>query len=240
MADGTTISTKSFYGRTVKTGIVEKTHITNPIVLEPASSDKDSSDEKNKLDLLPPSGSEFQTSEEEISESEFYMSAIEEDMSHQELDEQQTLVKTQVQGSVTGINLQQSSDESKLKERSIPEIKTRWRKRTSPKFDVTFEGQELPSPPKEALNPIDCFKHFFSKDLIQHIAEQTNLYNVQQTGASIQTNKSEMELYIGILIMMAIIKLPQIRMYWANETCFSSISELLYAYCLLLHWHLNC
>ena len=159
MADGTTLSTKSFYGRTVKTGIVEETHI-NPIVLEPASSDKESSDEKNELDLLPPSGSEFQTSEEEISESEFYMSAIEEDMSHQELDEQQTLVKTQVQGSVTSINLQQSLDESKLKERSIPEIKTRWRKRTSPKFDVTFEGQELPSPPKEALNPIDYFKHF--------------------------------------------------------------------------------
>ena len=239
MADGTTISTKSFYGRTVKTGIVEKTHITNPVVLEPASSDKESSDEEDELDLLPPSGSEFQTSVEEISESEFYMSAIEEDMSHQELDEQQTLVKTQVQGSVTGINFQQSSDESKLKERSIPEIKTRWRKRTSPKFDVTFEGQELPSPPKEALNPIDYFKHFFSEDLIQHIAEQTTLYSVQQTGAFIQTNKSEMEQYIGILIMMAIIKIPQIRMYWANETCVSSISEISYAYCLLLHWHLN-
>ena len=93
MADGKTISTKSFYGRTVITGIVEKTHITNPVVLEPASSDKESSDEEGELDLLPPSGSEFQTSEEETSESDFYMSTIEEDMSHQELDEQQTLVK---------------------------------------------------------------------------------------------------------------------------------------------------
>ena len=227
MADGTLISTKSFYGRTVKTDIVENQHIRNPVVLEPGSSEKESSDEEDELDLFPSSGSEYQRSEEELSESELYMSEIEADMSNEVLGEQQASAKTQIPGSVTGINLQQSSVKSKSKEKNIQEMKTRWRKRTSPKFDVNFKGQELPPPPNEALNPVDYFKQFFSEDLIQHIAEQTNLYSVQQTGASIQTSKSEMEQYIGILIMMSIIKLPQIRMYWANETRVSSISEVM-------------
>eukprot|EP00795_Rhopilema_esculentum_P003858 gene3858-biopygen1962 len=210
MADGTLISTKSFYGRTVKTDIVENQHIRDPVVLEPGSSEKESSDEEDELDQFPSSGSEYKRSEEELSESELYMSEIEADMSNEVLGEQQASAKTQIPGSVT-INLKQSSVTSKSKERNIQEMKTRWRKRTSPKFDVNFKGQELPPPPKEALNPVDYFKQFFSEDLIQHIAEQTNLYSVQQTGASIQTSKSEMEQYIGILIMMSIIKLPQIR-----------------------------
>ena len=47
MADGTLISTKSFYGRTVKTDILENQHIRNPVVLEPGSSEKESSDEED-------------------------------------------------------------------------------------------------------------------------------------------------------------------------------------------------
>eukprot|EP00795_Rhopilema_esculentum_P007482 gene7482-biopygen8746 len=92
---------KNRYGWTVKTDIVENQHIRNPVVLEPGSSEKESSDEEDELDLFPSSGSEYQRSEEELSESELYMSEIEADMSNEVLGEQQASAKTQIPGSVT-------------------------------------------------------------------------------------------------------------------------------------------
>ena len=68
---------------------------------------------------------------------------------------------------------------------------------------------------------------FFSDELIEHIAEQTNMYALQQTGISLETDKDDMEQFIGILILMSVIKLPQIKMYWSKETCVSSISEIM-------------
>ena len=56
------------------------------------------------------------------------------------------------------------------------------------------------------------FKQFFDD-----IADQTNLYLVQCTGKSINVDENEIEQYFGILLLMFIIKLPQVRMYWSSE-----------------------
>ena len=107
------------------------------------------------------------------------------------------------------------------------DLHTRWRKRDPPEFDTTFIGAPFPAPPSEDIAPIDYFKMFFDDSLFQHIADQTNLYSVQQTGDSIKTTKQEMEQYVGILMMMSIIQLPQVRMYWAPETRISSIADIM-------------
>jgi hypothetical protein len=66
---------------------------------------------------------------------------------------------------------------------------------------------------------------FFDNELFEHLAEQTNLYSVQQTGTSVNTNQLEIEQYLGLLIMMSVIKLPQVRMYWAKETRIPAIAD---------------
>ena len=106
-------------------------------------------------------------------------------------------------------------------------LNTRWRKRDPPEFDTTFIGEQFPAPPNEDISPIGYFKMFFDDSLFQHIADQTNLYSVQQTGDSIKTTKQEIEQYIGMLMMMSIIRLPQVRMYWATETRISSIADIM-------------
>ena len=40
------------------------------------------------------------------------------------------------------------------------------------------------------------------------IVKQTNLYNLERLGASINTNKDEIEKFLGIQMLMLIVKMP--------------------------------
>ena len=68
---------------------------------------------------------------------------------------------------------------------------------------------------------------FFDKSLYKHIAEQTNLYSLQVTGKPIKTDENEIQQFIGILILMGILKYLQYRMYWSQFMRCSSISEIM-------------
>jgi len=88
----------------------------------------------------------------------------------------------------------------------------RWHKRRPVCYDVAFKEEPFPPPPLEDKTPLQYFKQFFDDALIDHLVEQTNLYSVQKAGTSIGLDHNETKMYIGILIMMSIIKLPQMRM----------------------------
>ena len=103
----------------------------------------------------------------------------------------------------------------------------RWRKRQPVCYDVAFKGEPFPPPPLEDKTPLQYFKQFFDNTLIDHLVEQTNLYSVQTTGTSIGLDHTEMEMYIGMLIMMSIIKLPQMRMYWCKATQIPTVAEVM-------------
>ena len=115
------------------------------------------------------------------------------------------------------------------KENSNQKIKEnfRWRKREPPVVDGTFHGKSFSDPPLTEISPYMYFKQFFDDELIKHIADQTNLYSVQCTGKSINVNENEIEQYFGILILMSVIKLPQVRMYWSEETRIPGIADMM-------------
>ena len=94
----------------------------------------------------------------------------------------------------------------------------RWHKRQPMQYDVTYKGEPFPPHPLEEHTPLQHFKKFFDDALIDHFVEQTNPFSVQSTGTSIGVSHNEMEMYFGLLVIMSIIKLPQIRMYWSKET----------------------
>lgn len=70
-------------------------------------------------------------------------------------------------------------------------------------------------------------RSFFDDALIDHLVEQSNLYSVQSTGNSIAVDHDEMEMYLGLLVMMSIVKLPQLRMYWSKETRIPSVADVM-------------
>ena len=50
------------------------------------------------------------------------------------------------------------------------------------------------------------------------IVKQIALYSVEKSGASINTNKNEIERFRDIPILMSIVKMPRYDMCWSQET----------------------
>ena len=89
----------------------------------------------------------------------------------------------------------------------------------------SFSGAGFPDPPAEDLSPLQYFKMFFTDDLFSHIVEQTNLYSVQTSNKNVNTNSSEMEQFIVILLMMSMVKYPQYHIHWSPETRIPAIAD---------------
>ena len=50
---------------------------------------------------------------------------------------------------------------------------------------------------------------------------------MQSTGKSINTSFNEMEQFIGIHMLMSIVKLPSYQMYWATETRYAPVADIM-------------
>ena len=50
----------------------------------------------------------------------------------------------------------------------------------------------------EAITPLQYFKQFWHGNVCEHLAQQTNLYKVQESEKSIEATKEDMEVFFGI------------------------------------------
>ena len=57
--------------------------------------------------------------------------------------------------------------------------------------DASFTGEEEPQP-ENLKEPLAYFREFVTNEMIENIAQQTNLYSAQKEGRSINTSKLEM------------------------------------------------
>ena len=92
--------------------------------------------------------------------------------------------------------------------------------------DRTFQGT-FTEPPAEELTPLQYFKLFFKDEILNAIVENTNLYSVQKSGTSINTNKDEISSFIGIHILMGIVQLPNYKAYWTRELRFPPVADVM-------------
>nr|XP_039254067.1 piggyBac transposable element-derived protein 4-like isoform X2 [Styela clava] len=80
----------------------------------------------------------------------------------------------------------------------------------------------------QTSTPIDCFSQFFNSTVLQFIVDMTNLNAVRKIhGRSVDKNSQEkawravdveeMKAFIGLLIAMGIIRLPNLHMYWQKK-----------------------
>jgi hypothetical protein len=108
---------------------------------------------------------------------------------------------------------------------SVGPKKMNWVKRVPKKhFDTQWKGRisEPPCP----MTPIDYFRQFFPNDLFQLIQTQTNLYALQNQ-STFRTNTMEIEQFVGILLKMGIVGMPQRRMYWSKAMRFPPIADVM-------------
>lgn len=57
------------------------------------------------------------------------------------------------------------------------------------------------------------------------MVDMTNLYSVQERGKSIDVSRKELEVFLGIEIIMAVVKMPAIVDYWSSALRFESIAS---------------
>ena len=76
------------------------------------------------------------------------------------------------------------------------------------------------------------FISFFSDETLKTVVDSTNLYSVQKSGVSINTNKEEIirfrsnkKKFIGLQIIMRIIQLPNYQAYWFKNTGITQIAD---------------
>lgn len=75
--------------------------------------------------------------------------------------------------------------------------------------EIVYRGQPAMSEQLKALkSPLDCFKHFLNEEIMQHLADQTNLYAHQKNvGTRFVTNAQEIRKFIGIMFFMSVYRL---------------------------------
>ena len=144
--------------------------------------------------------------------------AASEDSSSDEEEDNMPLIN------IAGQNpLQHSSNDREIS--SCKDRIYRWRKRDIPWIDNEFSG--LFSDPPENLSTLEYFSLFFPDDLVDAIVQNTNLYSVQCKGKSVSTNSKEIKTFIGINMLMGIVKLPQYFDYWSNTLRCPAIADVM-------------
>ena len=95
--------------------------------------------------------------------------------------------------------------------------------------DCDGDRNDFTLPPTEVdeMTPLNYFELFWKPDLNEHIADQTNLYAMQKDSTMVSTTKGEIEQFIGMQMLMAIVQLPTYEMYWANDTRFAPIADVM-------------
>lgn len=122
-----------------------------------------------------------------------------------------------------------NDDDDKIDTSRFEKAVPRWRSNAPPITDHSFDGDEFSLPPDDVdtWTPLRYFQNFWNDDLNVLLAEQTNLYSVQKKGTSINTTSGEIEQFIGMQMYMSIIAFPVYRMYWANETRYNPIADIM-------------
>jgi hypothetical protein len=101
-----------------------------------------------------------------------------------------------------------------------------WRKRKFNKPDVEWKDS-LPPPPEDEMTPYQFFKALIDDEMLERISMETNLYAHAKEGKVVNVTKDEIEKYFGILLYMGVVSMSQYHMYWAKESRFPLIADVM-------------
>jgi hypothetical protein len=94
--------------------------------------------------------------------------------------------------------------------------------------------EEVPANSEDStINPVDCYRHFITDEIISLMVRETNRYAEQHVqtqkltkrSKTLQwkpTNNEEMLKFLGIIIEMGLVQMPEIDYYWSKSKLFGS------------------
>lgn len=81
--------------------------------------------------------------------------------------------------------------------------------------------------PTEVGSFLSYFRRFISPSMTKTLVQETNLYSVQTTAASLNVTDSEIDQFIGVYLLMGLVQMPSVRNYWEKETRFAHIADIM-------------
>ena len=83
------------------------------------------------------------------------------------------------------------------------------------------------------INPIDCYRHFITDEIIDLMVRETNRYAQQYFQTHELTSRSkfrqwkpttdqEMLTFFGIIIQMGLVQMPKLSHYWSSSQLYGS------------------
>ncbi|KAK2711309.1 hypothetical protein QYM36_012484 [Artemia franciscana] len=66
--------------------------------------------------------------------------------------------------------------------------------------------------------------------MISSLVEETNRYALQQKSLELKYTCKEIEQFLGILLLMGIVKLPHMSMYWETATRYPPVADTMVRY----------
>ena len=105
-------------------------------------------------------------------------------------------------------------------------VERRWRRKPfSPEVTRNYVCEPQPD---EVKTPYQYFKSFIDDELLEKISEQSNRYFFQNKAQkNLSATPKEIEMVIGILLKMGIVKMSNIKDYWSTYTNFEPISSVM-------------
>ena len=106
----------------------------------------------------------------------------------------------------------------------VPPPPYRWRKRDIQPLDTAFQHANIEPEPIIDETPYEFFVKFITKEMLETVVLQTNLYSMQPEGDNINTSPKEIEQLIGCLFPMGLVKMPNQRSYWEGHMSYNGLS----------------
>ncbi len=82
-------------------------------------------------------------------------------------------------------------------------------------------------PTAEIPAAYEYFQQYFSRQVLENIALETNKYSVRVHGESIGVTPEEIEQYFPILFFSSTMPAATFRMYWSHDTQWSTIADIM-------------
>ena len=101
--------------------------------------------------------------------------------------------------------IEEFSDNETLSNKTVSDEKHHWSKHDSKSFDTVFRELELEPPVDEECSPYEYFKRFVTNEMLQDIAEQTNIYSMQKYGKNVNLISKEVDKFIGVYFRMGLV-----------------------------------
>ena len=122
--------------------------------------------------------------------------------------------------------LQQTGTAStgKSKKKSKVQEKLGWRKVEIEKVDLSWKGEPRQFP-GILETPLKYFQTFFEDELLELIVEQSNLFALQTEGCNLCLTVEELKVFMSIILLLGVIRVPYYRMHWEAATRYPQIAD---------------